>query len=116
MSSDLLIRDKKVPKDCKQYSPIILTCIKNCINKNINILDYIDESFKYMQVFSIRRGLEQGLDVSIYADSRFDFNQMEEIRDGLFHNLDVRLYAKPEYNYIKMRRIKNKMIRLVQLE
>lgn len=60
----------------------------------INIEEYNENNFDWLQIKEIRKGLEAGLDVSGYALPEIPYQKMRELREGLLEGLDLRPYMK----------------------
>lgn len=75
---------------------------------DINIQQYSENNFDWLQIKEIRKGLEEGLDVSVYALPEISYQKMRELREGMLEGLDLRPYMKLPSGILHQLRIARK--------
>lgn len=61
---------------------------------HIDVANYNDENFDWLQLEEIQKGVEAGLDVSCYAVPEIPYQKMRELREGMMEGIDLRPYLK----------------------
>ena len=73
--------------------------------RDIDLQQYKDKNFDWLQMEEIRKGLEDGLDVSSYAWPEISYQKMRQLREGMMEGIDLRPYMKLPAGVLQQLRI-----------
>lgn len=102
----LLHNVKLVSYIMEGYDAEQLEAIREALEKQVDIVPYLDKRMRGVCIREICKGLLHGLDVSVYADPCYYWRQMREIRYGMEHMVDIGQYKNPYYDFEQMREIR----------
>ena len=98
-----MTRDDYNPEDFDIFQQ---EAIRQALEKNIDIIPYLNRSYHSACINEIAMGLKHHIDVTPYAKPEYSWRKMKELRLGIEQCLDISNYANPLYSYWQMREIR----------
>ena len=98
-----MTRDDYNPEDFDIFQQ---EAIRQALEKNIDIIPYLNRSYHSACINEIAMGLKHHIDVTPYAKPEYSWRKMKELRLGIEQRLDISNYANPLYSYWQMREIR----------